>query len=60
LGNNADTVLLYGSLVEAYTFMKGDTEIMNDYKERYQSALKQLSVIDAFSKRDSYRDGEPR
>ncbi len=60
LGNNADTVLLYGSLVEAYTFMKGEADIMNDYKERYESALKQLSLIDAFSKRDSYRDGEPR
>tara|TARA_R100000935_G_C2808502_1_gene153835 strand:- start:15 stop:662 length:648 start_codon:yes stop_codon:yes gene_type:complete len=60
LGDNADTVLLYGSLVEAYTFMKGEPDIMNDYKERYESSLKQLSVIDAFGKRDSYRDGEPR
>tara|TARA_R110002153_G_scaffold207824_1_gene360557 strand:- start:187 stop:834 length:648 start_codon:yes stop_codon:yes gene_type:complete len=60
LGDNADTVLLYGSLLEAYTFMKGEPDIMTDYKERYQSALQQLSVIDAFSKKDSYRDGEPR
>ena len=60
LGDNADTVLLYGSLVEAYTFMKGEADIMNDYKERYESSLKQLSVIDAFGKRDSDRDGEPR
>ena len=60
LGDNADTVLLYGSLLEAYTFMKGEPDIMADYKEGYQSALQQLSVIDAFSKKDSYRDGEPR
>ena len=60
LGDNADSVLLYGSLVEAYTFMKGEADIMKDYKERYEASLKQLSTIDAFSKRDSYRDGEPR
>ena len=34
LGENADTVLLYGSLVEAYTFMKGDPDIMQTYKEQ--------------------------
>ena len=60
LGDNADSVLLNGSLVEAYTFMKGEADIMKDYKERYEASLKQLSTIDAFSKRDSYRDGEPR
>jgi len=60
LGENADTVLLYGSLVEAYTFMKGDPDIMQTYKERYESALTQLSVIDAASRGDSYRDGNFR
>tara|TARA_R100001369_G_C3273073_1_gene160444 strand:+ start:135 stop:782 length:648 start_codon:yes stop_codon:yes gene_type:complete len=60
LGENADTVLLYGSLVEAYTFMKGDPDVMQSYKERYESALRQLSVIDAASKGDSYRDGNFR
>ncbi len=61
LGENADTVLLYGCLVEAYNFMKGEADIMQQYKERYDIALRQLSVIDAASKRevsygDSYRD----
>ncbi len=60
LGDNADTVLLYGSLLEAYTFMKGDSELMKNYQARYSEALSQLSRIDAASKRDSYRDGEPR
>ena len=60
LGENADTVLLYGSLVEAYTFMKGDPDIMALYRERYESALQQLSIIDAASKGDSYRDGNFR
>ncbi len=65
LGENADTVLLYGCLVEAYTFMKGDPDVMQEYLNRYNSALSQLSILDAASKRevsygDSYRDGDAR
>jgi len=60
LGQNADTVLLYGSLIEAYTYMKGEPDVMSQYMSRYQEALKELSTIDAKTKRDNYRDGEPR
>lgn len=60
LGDNAESVLLYGSLVEAYIFMKGDGDLMAAYKDQYQTALERLGVIDFRSKRDSYRDGEPR
>jgi hypothetical protein len=60
LGENAETVLLYGSLVEAYVFMKGDSDLMMAYKSQYDEALQRLGVIDYRSKRDSYRDGEPR
>jgi hypothetical protein len=60
LGENAETVLLYGSLVEAYVFMKGDNDLMMSYKSQYDEALQRLGVIDYRSKRDSYRDGEPR
>lgn len=60
LGDNAESVLLYGSLVEAYIFMKGDGDLMVAYKDQYQTALERLGVIDFRSKRDSYRDGEPR
>jgi hypothetical protein len=60
LGDNAESVLLYGSLVEAYIFMKGDADLMVAYKDQYQTALERLGVIDFRSKRDSYRDGEPR
>ncbi len=55
LGENAESVLLYGSLVEAYNFMKGEADIMQQYKERYETALRELSIIDAASKGDSYR-----
>lgn len=58
LGDNAETVLLYGSLVQAYIYMKGDTELMNNYKAQYDDAMQKLGVIDFRSKRDSYRNGQ--
>lgn len=60
LGDNASGALLYGSLLEAYTFMKGDADVMTVYKSRYDEAMAQLGVVDQRSKRDSYRDGEGR
>lgn len=60
LGENAEAALLYGTLLEAYTFMKGDADIMTVYKGRYDEALGQLGIIDVRSKRDSYRDGDMR
>lgn len=60
LGENAEAALLYGTLLEAYTFMKGDADIMTVYKGRYDEALGQIGIIDVRSKRDSYRDGDMR
>lgn len=60
LGDNAEGALLYGSLLEAYTFMKGDPDLMSVYQNRYDEAMAQLGVVDQRSKRDSYRDGEAR
>lgn len=60
VGDNAEALLLYGTLVQAYTYMKGDAALMADYKAQYDDALQRLTVIDYRSKRDSYRDGEPR
>lgn len=60
LGENAETVLLYGSLVEAYTFLKGDGDLMQVYQSRYMEAMANLGMIDVRSKRDDYRDGQIR
>ena len=60
VGDNAEALLLYGTLVQAYTYLKGDAALMADYKAQYDDALQRLTVIDYRSKRDSYRDGEPR
>ena len=61
LGDNAESALLYGSLVEASTFMKGEADIVGFYKARYDEALDGLKKLaDGRNKRDSYRNGEPR
>lgn len=60
LGDNAETVLLYGCLLEAYTYLKGDQDLMAQYRQQYDLALGQLLGIDVRSKRDDYRDGQMR
>tara|TARA_R110000787_G_scaffold9749_2_gene33830 strand:- start:257 stop:886 length:630 start_codon:yes stop_codon:yes gene_type:complete len=58
LGTNADTVLLYGSLVEAYTYMKGDADIMQLYQQRYKEALDLLKIqVESRMNVDEYRNG---
>lgn len=57
LGDNASSALLYGSLVEAYTYLKGDADMLQLYESRYADAMSQLFGIDIRSKRDDYRDG---
>lgn len=57
LGENAETALLYGSLVEAYSYLKGDADMLQLYTNRYNEAMMQLFGIDLRSKRDDYRDG---
>ena len=57
LGDNASAALLYGSLVEAYTYLKGDQDMLQVYADRYADSMSQLFGIDIRSKRDDYRDG---
>lgn len=61
LGDNFDTVLLYGSLVEAYTFMKGETDMMALYDGKYKEALAQAKRLgDGMERQDAYRSGQYR
>jgi hypothetical protein len=60
LGTNASGALLYGAILEAYTFLKGDADLITVYKARYDDAMAQLGLIDVRGKRDSYRDGDMR
>jgi hypothetical protein len=61
LGDNFSSTLLYGSLLEAYTYMKGEADVMAKYQQRYDDAmalLKQLS--DGKDRQDAYRSGQVR
>jgi hypothetical protein len=61
LGDNYSPVLLYGSLVEAYTFMKGEQDMMAYYDKKYQDALMQLNRLGTGLERgDAYRDGQAK
>jgi hypothetical protein len=61
LSDNFDSALLYGALLEAYTYMKGEADVLANYKARYDEAmflLKQLG--DGKNRRDAYRNGQVR
>jgi hypothetical protein len=59
LGTNSPELLLYASLIEAYTFMKGEPDIMANYEKRFQEALQKLTLLsDGYNRKDAYRDGQ--
>lgn len=61
LGDNFDPVLFYGTLVEAYTQMKGETDMMAQYEKKYQEAMALAKKYgDGTIKTDSYRSGGGR
>ena len=61
LGDNFDTVLLYGSLVEAYTYMKGEQDMMALYNQKYLEALQLAKRLgDGMERQDAYRSGQFR
>jgi hypothetical protein len=61
LGDNFDTVLLYGTLVEAYTFMKGEADMIALYNQKYMEALALAKRLgDGMERQDAYRSGQYR
>lgn len=61
LGNNFDSVLLYGSLVEAYTYMKGEADIISFYETKYKEAMALAKRLgDGLERQDAYRSGQFR
>ena len=59
LGDNYAPVLLYGSLYEAYVFMKGEADVLAMYDKKYNEALQQLIRLGgALERGDTYRDGQ--
>jgi hypothetical protein len=61
LGDNFDSVLLYGSLVEAVTFMKGEQDMVALYDGKYKEALGMAKRLgDGMERQDAYRSGQYR
>jgi hypothetical protein len=61
LGDNFDSVLLYGSLVEAYTYMKGEQDMLTLYNQKFMEALALAKRLgDGMERQDAYRSGQFR
>ena len=61
LGDNFDSVLLYGSLVEAYTYMKGEQDMLTLYNQKFMEALALAKRLgDGLERQDAYRSGQFR
>lgn len=61
LGDNIDSVLLYGALVEAYTFMKSEPDIIAGIEFKYKEALGLATRLGTGLERgDAYRDGQAK
>lgn len=61
LGDNFDSVLLYGTIVEAYTYMKGEVDLGTAYNVKYKEALDLAKRLgDGLERGDAYRDGQTK
>jgi hypothetical protein len=59
LGDNYDPVLLYGALREAYTYMRGEADMIANIEGKYQEAIGQLKRLgDGLERNDAYRAGQ--
>jgi hypothetical protein len=59
LGDNFDPVLLYGALREAYIYMRGEPDMIQNIEAKYQEALAQAKRLgDGMERGDAYRDGQ--
>jgi hypothetical protein len=61
LGDNFESVLLYGALREAVIFQKGEQDMVQYYEQKYQESLALLKMLgDGKERRTAYRDGQVR
>ena len=59
LSINTTQALLYGCLVEAYTFMKGETDLMGEYEKRFAEAMVSIKMLgESQESTDEYRTGK--
>ena len=61
LSENAENALLYGCLFEAYTYLKGEQDLITLYAAKYKESLEALRMIgEGRNRSDTYRNGQPR
>lgn len=61
ISENAENALLYGCLFEAYTYLKGEPDLISLYAGRYKEAVEALRIIgEGRNRSDTYRNSEPR
>ncbi len=61
VSENATNALLFGTVVQAYGFLKGSPDLMGVYATAYSNAIDSLSGLgEGLKKKDSYRHGERR
>ena len=61
LSDNYDPALLYGTLIEAHTYMKGEPDMLTLYDGKYKEAMGQLKRLgDGLERQDAYRSGQAR
>jgi len=61
LGDNLDSLLFYGSLLEAAAFMKSDADVIKNYTDRYNEAFAMAKQLgDGKDRQDAYRSGQVR
>ncbi len=61
IGDNAEVALLYGSLVEAYTYMKGEDDMMRLYEQRFMEAVGRAKTLaEGRDRTDSWRETPPK
>lgn len=61
LGDNFDSALLYGALIEAYTYMKGEADVIAGYNKRYEESMNLAKRLgDGMERQDAYRSGQVR
>ena len=61
IGDNFESILLSGCLLEAYIFLKGDNDLIQLYDNRYKEALTTFQLLgEGLDERDSFRNGTKR
>ena len=61
LGDNYSPALLYGAILEAYVYMKGEADMLAMYNTKYQEAIQQLNRLGTgLERQDAYRSGQAR